>query len=195
MLAESLNNGLVTGGFWEAETQALISAHPPPFVSESCHMIRETAQRQQIGINKNCSNNNNNTSSWMGSTGLAGVSLKNVFHITVMCKPFCCASVCSQKQHDALNIQIFRKANLVACLLQSREKRFAPERQFARVHNTSSSWSTECTGWGWVDRHGLYPPPQCLPAYIMVAWAPPSESFIRHGYNHTHTHTSHHWCG
>lgn len=57
MLAESLNNGLVTGGFWEAETQALISAHPPPFVSESCHMIRETAQRRQIRIN----NNNNNT--------------------------------------------------------------------------------------------------------------------------------------
>lgn len=58
MLAE-LNNGLVTGRFWEAETQALISAHPPPFVSESCRMIRETAQQQQqqqIGIN-----NNNNT--------------------------------------------------------------------------------------------------------------------------------------
>lgn len=59
MLAESLNNGLVTGGFWEAETQALISAHPPPFVSESCHMIRETAQRRQIGINNSSSNNNN----------------------------------------------------------------------------------------------------------------------------------------
>lgn len=53
MLTESLNNGLVTGGLWEAETQALISAHPPPFVSESCHMIRATAQRRQIGINNN----------------------------------------------------------------------------------------------------------------------------------------------
>lgn len=57
MLAEGINNGKVTCGAYRigsggsAETQALISAHPPPLVSESCQMIREPAQ-QFFGRNK-----------------------------------------------------------------------------------------------------------------------------------------------
>lgn len=57
MLAEDINNGAATRGAYgmcsggSAKTQALISAHPPPLVSESCQMIREPAQ-QLFGRNK-----------------------------------------------------------------------------------------------------------------------------------------------
>lgn len=57
MLAEGINNGVVTCGAYgmctggSAKTQALISAYPPPLVSESCQMISEPAQ-QLFGRNK-----------------------------------------------------------------------------------------------------------------------------------------------
>lgn len=106
--------------------------------------------------------------------GLAAVSLKSIFHITVWNKALCSAPVCSQNQNDALNIQIFQKANLCVwmcvCLPQSRYKKICTQASvsLSPQHHLILKHRAHRLGVGGSAR----PVSSRLSACLLISWSP-----------------------